>query len=306
MDKVKKMLVCLDLSEMDNVMIRYASFLSEIMDAEEIHFLHAFDYKDLPDNFYEVFPELEKPVPEIIKDEIREEVDHYLNNEQVTTNIEVLEEQQASSIVKWAEKQDIDLIMIGKKITFRGKGNLALKVARLSHCSLMFVTETCKTVVDKIMVPLDFSDYSKLALQSAIHISKKLDATIICENVYSLPPQYFPYISVKQEHIDKIEKSQLKKCKQFLKKSRIPEEHLTFKMAADRDNSVADRLYKDAVQEEVDLIVIGSKGVTYASSFLLGGVAERLISNEKSLPVLIIKDKKKRAGILDDLLRLTS
>ena len=302
MKKAERLLVFLDLTEMDNLMIRYASFLSELLDTKEVYFLHAFEYDELPDDMSNVFPGLEEPLDKIIQEEIEEKISKYFSNENASTYVKLMEGVQITSILKWAEREHVDLMVVGKKISFKGKGNFAGKIARLAHSSVMFVTETSKGVINKILVPIDFSKFSELALKKAVALAEKTEAKILCQNVYRLPPQYFPYIPVKDENLEKIKKQHQDDFKVFMKKIGLSPERISCECTIDRENNVADQIYQYAVEQGVDLIVVGSKGKTDAASFLIGGVAERLISNEKNLPVMIVKDKDQTYGILDSIM----
>lgn len=52
---------------------------------------------------------------------------------------------------------------------------------------------------------------------------------------------------------------------------------------------VSRALYDQATFNSADLVVIGNKGKADSNDLLIGSVAERLISHEKSIPVLIVK-----------------
>ena len=57
----------------------------------------------------------------------------------------------------------------------------------------------------------------------------------------------------------------------------------------EEDAHVSRALYDQATFNSADLVVIGNKGKADSNDLLIGSVAERLISHEKSIPVLIVK-----------------
>ena len=58
-------------------------------------------------------------------------------------------------------------------------------------------------------------------------------------------------------------------------------------------------LYQFAVANNVDAIVIGSRGRDNISSFLLGSVTEGLIEHDQYMPSIIVKSKKDHMGVLE-------
>jgi nucleotide-binding universal stress UspA family protein len=50
----------------------------------------------------------------------------------------------------------------------------------------------------------------------------------------------------------------------------------------------ADEIMKTAQEENVDLIVVGSRGLTEVKAFLLGSVSSK-VSHRSKCPILIIK-----------------
>src|SRR5690606_4308998 len=68
----------------------------------------------------------------------------------------------------------------------------AQRLERRASCTLMIIPENSIPKVEKIVVPSDFSDYSKDALEEAILISERNNKRIeiIVQNVYTVPSGY--------------------------------------------------------------------------------------------------------------------
>lgn len=138
--------------------------------------------------------------------------------------------------------------------------------------------------VDKILNPVDGSDHSINATRYAVELAKVFNAKIIllyCHERYPvvLAEPYF------QEAVNKINKSAEDKVDPFiniLDKSDVPfDVRLLEGPAGNRIPDVADI-------EKIDLIVMGSRGVSDFAGLLLGSVAHQVLHKSKC-PVFIAK-----------------
>lgn len=122
----------------------------------------------------------------------------------------------------------------------------------------------------KILVGLDGSDHSTWALMEAISIAKKFSGHIKVITVY------------KQGSKDEAEKTQLK-AKQLLE-----EENIDCSLSAILGSNPSRALVNTAKNENYDLIVVGSRGLGDAASFLIGSVSKKVVS-KASCDVLVVK-----------------
>ena len=66
-----------------------------------------------------------------------------------------------------------------------------------------------------------------------------------------------------------------------------------------------DRLVSEyASSNNVDLVVIGSKGRTALSSVLLGSVAAKLVQAEFDVPILVVNAKEENFSLIEAILRI--
>lgn len=122
----------------------------------------------------------------------------------------------------------------------------------------------------KILVGVDGSDHSTWALMEAISIAKKFSGHIKVITVY------------KRGNKDEAAKTQLK-IKQLL-----DEEKIDSSLASILGSNPSRALVDTAEQEKFDLIVVGSRGLGSAASFLLGSVSKRVVS-KANCDVLVVK-----------------
>lgn len=118
MDNFKTLLVGLDLTESDSLLLRYtASFCSQVGSIEKVYFVHnikiGYDSEELA-----LFSELERPIEEIIAEELEERVERFFEISQPAINYEVLVTKQSytpTALAQLATKQDADLILMEKR-----------------------------------------------------------------------------------------------------------------------------------------------------------------------------------------------
>jgi nucleotide-binding universal stress UspA family protein len=122
----------------------------------------------------------------------------------------------------------------------------------------------------KLLVGVDGSSNSTLALMEAISIAKKFSGHIKVITVY------------KQENKDDAEKTQLK-AKQLLEQEKVD-----CSLEAILGSNPSRALIDTATNENFDLIVVGSRGLGSAVSFLIGSVSKQ-VASKANCNVLVVK-----------------
>lgn len=122
----------------------------------------------------------------------------------------------------------------------------------------------------RILVGIDGSDHSLWALMEAINIAKRFTGFLKVITVY------------KQGREEDAEKSR-QKTKQYLEMEKVKSS-----FSAILGSNPARALVETAKHENFDLIVVGSRGLGSVTSFLLGSVSRKVVS-EASCDVLVVK-----------------
>ena len=140
----------------------------------------------------------------------------------------------------------------------------------------------------KIIVPVDFSEYSERALQTAAFFAKEQNAEIVVVHMLELSNaiinQSQSYI---QEETVFYMKLAEKRFKEFLSKSYLEGIKVTPIIKHFKIFSELDVL---AREEGADLIIMGSKGTNGMQEIFVGSNTEKVIRYSKT-PVLVIKEK---------------
>ena len=141
----------------------------------------------------------------------------------------------------------------------------------------------------KILVAIDFSPHSAKALEVAMGLAKTFSARIHLVHAYHLPPLVgMPdEIAIPPDFWTGVRDAaarKLEKAAQKVKAAGLPvETHLV-------EFAPSDAVVEIAKKTKVDLIVMGTRGLTGLKHALLGSVAERTL-RLAPCPVLTVKEE---------------
>ena len=144
--------------------------------------------------------------------------------------------------------------------------------------------------VEKIMVPLAFSPYSRGIVEYAVMLAKAFDAKQLLfvsvvnqrdvdavETITS-----FGYEVDGVHYVQEIEKARIAALDEMLEDIDFPEERMKLIITVGKP---ADKLLKHAVKEKVDMIVMGVKAKSEIVHAFTGSVAEKLFRRS---PITIV------------------
>lgn len=298
--KFSKVLVALDRTIMDGFILEYLSKFHDAYGIEEIQFLHSIKKMDtsIGPEEYAGLGEVE----EDIKSELEKSVASFDFGK---TNVRVVTKQGSptDSLLRVALEEKIDLIVMGRKRSLEGSGIVSSHIARKSPTAILFVTQYINPSLKKILVPLDFSEHSKLALNVGGAIEERSEAKLSAINIFDVPLGYYKIGKTYNEFAQIMEGNARKDYEDFRKMNGIEKEydcHFTAKQSA----SKIDIVFQHAIALRSDLIIIGSQGRTNSSAMLLGSFAEKMVFKDTDIPVLIMKKEGENMGILEALMAL--
>jgi nucleotide-binding universal stress UspA family protein len=141
-----------------------------------------------------------------------------------------------------------------------------------------------KVQIRKILVPIDDSGFSLNAAQYATKFAKEENAQLICIHVIASIPYWYAPPEYREDVKKKVE-SWFNIVKDIAKTEGIAKVKTEIFMDA---NSVIGSIIDYATNENVDLIVIGTRGRTGLKRFLLGSVADGVVQHAHC-PVLLVR-----------------
>ncbi len=283
-----KLLVFLDLTPMDSSLMENVKRITNEMSIEKIGFCHYVEIQEVTDNVNSYFKDLDAPLDEILRDEITETAEQFGF---LPDNFEVLIHIRGGkdSLTDWVNNSEYDLCIFGKKVIHVGTGVFSGRLCRLVEKPILFVTESTLISMDRVLVPTEFSHYSKkvVNLINGLKDFKPKDITAL--HVYHVPPAYFPFISEQSDDlIEKAKAHARKKMDHFVEKS-FPNRHVQRELIYAGENTTAKVIFDYAVTHHMDLVIMGVKGKTDDDNILIGSVSENLIKRDKNIPVLLVK-----------------
>jgi len=152
--------------------------------------------------------------------------------------------------------------------------------------------------IKKILVCVDFSDYSLMTLEYAVELAKGTEIEIIVFNVINqrdinmveMVSHYAPdKINIK-DYIKDLKKDRHEKIKAIIKENFFDEKS---RMVIKIDTGIPFEAILEAIEtENADLVVMSNKGRGNLSRVLFGSVAEKVFRHSP-VPVVSVRDKNK-------------
>ena len=304
MYKYSKILVGLDNTEVDKNLIKAASDVCKLSGSKVVYFVNVLREMNLPEQVKKEFPDLlDRAISERQK-ELQTTIDKYFDyrNAEIIVNLIVDEGQVTKTLLKYAGNEKIDLIVLGRKNESKGGGVVISRIARRIACSLLIIPKGSDFKIGNVLVPTDFSDYSKKALEKAttlIKKSKNESAKMFIQNVYQVPVGYH-YTGKSFKEFSEIMKQHAKSdYEKFTKTVDLKGVNTEQTYTLDKDDDIITDIYKTGKKINADLIVIGAKGRTAAASLFIGSKAEKLIQVDSDIPLLVVRPKGKIAGFME-------
>jgi len=296
MEKYQRILVCLDQSDRDINLIKVASKICEFS-PREITFVNVLREFALPDQLKKEFPNfMDKAVSER-KTEIRESVKEHFSWPDVDVNIKILRGQPAKAILKFAGSNDIDLIISGRK-TKDTLGVVRSRLARRADCSFLMIAEGRQLDLERILVPIDFSKFSKNAILKAVDLAKLVpnEVEIYAQNIYAVPSGYHYAGKTFKEFAQIMKDNAMKDFESFMKTVDTGGKEIKPIYSHDDNENFVSDVRDQARELGASLIILGAKGQTSTSALLIGSKAERLVMMETECSMLLVREKGEKAG----------
>jgi len=200
-------------------------------------------------------------------------------------------------IIKVAKEKDVDLMAIGT----HGRagvdrvilGSVAERVVRKAGCTVMVIRNRKYVGFKRIIVPIDFSDCSRKALEYATATARAHNSKLTILHVYegSFVEPYVKAANSEEEAdeiMKEIERVNETKYDEFLKTvdlSGVEYEKLLKKGIPETD------IVEIAMEQQANLIVMGTHGRSGIKHILIGSTAEEVV-RAVHCDIIIVKPEK--------------
>jgi nucleotide-binding universal stress UspA family protein len=146
--------------------------------------------------------------------------------------------------------------------------------------------------ISKLLVPVDFSDYSVSALKYAVDFAKTFNAKIIM--IYVVEPMLYPAdFSMGQIAVPDTSEDMAIRSKEEL--ANLAKEHLGEEIPHEliiKTGRPFMEIIETATEKDVDLIIIATHGHTGVEHLLFGSTAEKVV-RKAPCPVLTLREPVK-------------
>jgi nucleotide-binding universal stress UspA family protein len=294
MKGIKKILVACDLSPMDDNILSYLDEFTHAILPDEITFIHVYSKTSLPDSAFDSEKEKahyrknrHKMAEEALHDVVESNLSH---RSDFRKKLIILRGNPFTELLQYCEKYKPDLLVTGKKHLSGGSGIIGQKLARKIKSSILFVSENNSGKIRKIVIPVDFSEQSEHAVQTAVNLHPLLDdPEIICMHTYDVPPPLTIQLSPTLNLGKLIEENITESFDSFVKKLDL--KHCPVKQVTIRniENNTGKGILRYLEGEKPDMVLLGAKGHSLIEHLLLGSVTEKLIQLNEDFPLMIIR-----------------
>ena len=285
MKNYKNILVALDLSDLDEVLIKYASFIAHRLGAEKVYFVHNIKKYAISELFEEQLKDVN--LDQVIGDELNDKVQEHFQAE-MDWEVLISEDPYSESLIKYVvDKYSVQLAIVGNKKHEKGTGLVSGKLLRLLKCDILAVPRPAKTRIDLIWAGTDLSPESRKVFNVTKALQEHDETSLKLVHVYSVPVQFSPYVSP-ESMAPKVEKHVREKIDKYIKKVNYSEsiDPLVF---LGRESGAAQKIIANIKKSDADLLVISDKGGNTFSPFAVGSVTEELFNANFGVPLWVVK-----------------
>lgn len=299
MHSYKNLMVALDFSGSDALLVEYVSFLSAHIKPVKINFVHFLHVPEMPDVLH---TKREYMAARRLRQMMVETVtENFQDPNKFKMEYTVVEGHPLSEMLRWSASRNIDLLIMAKKAVNKGSGLLAERMARKAGCSILLVPEAARHTMKNILVASDFSDNSLHALKAGWKLAQKTAAKLLFYHTFHLPAGYYKSGKTANDFQTVMLEYASRDCSKSFKSAKIPPGKVSPILEMATKYGTSKMIHEAAHQRMVDLIIVGAKGRNAASSIFLGSVTEKLIRQNFDIPILVVKEKGKQFNFWDFL-----
>ena len=227
-----------------------------------------------------------------------EEQDLYVSDLNAIRYIVLRNISASAAIIRYSTDYNIDLVVMGthgrKGLTRSLLGSVAEEVVRTAPATVLTVREKeqikpMKEHTGRVMVPVDFSEFSSSALHYAKELAASFDATLDIVHVIEerLHPAFYNTGVFSIYDIEPgIEAKIVDELKAFYAKTDGPNVKAGFTVLY---GTPSKEIIHRLETQKSDLLVISTHGLTGVKRALLGSVTEKLV-REAPCPVITLKN----------------
>jgi nucleotide-binding universal stress UspA family protein len=286
---------------MDDILIGYTNFLTSVIEPKTISFLHVVESGNAAREMAALFPAIKtgQDFEDVIRSELNNKIEEYFGNKDIEIRLIIKEGRPTDQIIELMNTMDPDLLMMGKKTGYVGEGVIARRIVKYVPASILFIPENSRYAMATILAPVDFSRQSANAVKLARNLVEPQNGTVQAQHIFKYPSHFFPYMPTEDDK-DKIREHIEDQKKEFIDKYELPGD-VTFSLTLHKEGRIGDEVYDEAVRNQADLIIVGSKSDKKITSILRDDFTDKMTYYSFGIPLLVVKNKEKHQKFLKTL-----
>ncbi len=296
---LKRLLICLDLSEMDQHVLDYVHTSTQLLTVKQVTLVHVILRS--ANGKLNNSAETKKKIKQQLKERFES---RWSNSPPEKLSIKILAGDPVAELLNIAKQEEAEVIVLGRKQHSETEAKLPRILARRALCSVLTVPERSIGLFKKILIPFDFSENSEEALQRMAHLVAGTHVELVCLHIYHLPKGYLQSGKTKEEFAAIMLENAQKRANIFFKN--LPLDNVKYRTIYELDTEGIEGriIYDKALEQSADLVCIGSRGRTDIAAAFLGSTTERLLYHNTQIPTLVLKLKKQNLSLFEALLRI--
>ncbi len=272
MQQVQQILVATDMSAMAEEALRRAISIAREKKAQLI-VLHVIE------PLFVQSPLSKSVDEEIIRQKLHQQIEQFNAEAQVECLLFVKSGKTVDTVMRMADKMQIDLIVVGshgkENINSNYFGTTALKITQRTHIPVLVVKNAVINSYQNIIAPTNLSYYAK-------------ESILFAATLFSKPHKKYLYAFETISKVQAIAYQLSEEEAQELRARKVSDAAKAFKSFVDEvgegemelieySASINEDLLEYIKKENDDLLVLGSKGVDNLNSFVFGSTASYLL-----------------------------
>ena len=294
MERYRRIGAFLKGSPADTTVLQFTARVAELTQCERIkavHFREEHTWYEEPDPTGEEFQDqVTAALPESLHDRLACEVHKGTGIREVLIS---------------AKDMDLDLVVCGRRLPYShdSLGTNYLRLVRKAPCDVLIVPEQAYVHFARYLIPVDFSEYSKMAVQTAADLAQAAGETnpqLVCCHGMSVGYGFSKTGSSMAQYVAKLETETRGSYAEFI--AQIDAHGVEVEPIFAVSDVPVDLTNALAVARKMDVVVIGSRGRSGVAA-LLGRTATSMVER-CAVPILVVKKKGESRRFLDALLNI--
>lgn len=290
--QIKQALVGLEMKQTDEKILQYLHFFSQVFPVRAVAFEHLLPpyvlFSHLLDQDAQLAEHQQQQRAQLLGQMTEKIERNFKKQSPMTITHEVRKGDPLEGLLKSAKDIEADLVLVGQKMQEGGHGILTRKLVSLLNTKAMIIPQGTRLSLKKILVPVDFSENSEKALETAIRIKQQMNEKpeIICLHIFDMP-EFATREAFRELVREDKEQAMADFIVPYISEGYGPFD--TVLLEKEFPTRTARYILEYALDQQADLLILGAKGLSLVESMMVGSVTERLLSINDHIPTLIVK-----------------